>query len=112
MSNKIVEKSDKNGKGEYKELIDFLSVKFDKIDQHFEQVDDHFGQIETQLEKIEKGKADKSDIDKVLTRIAIVGNKTDDNRAEQIGMQKQIDKHEKWHFRTAAKIGLDLLAEK
>jgi len=103
MAKKI--ESNTRGKGEYKELIDFLSVKFDKIDERFDVVEQKLDQ-----------KADKIEIQQMFggvnDRITRLADKIDGYRAGQIGMQKQIDKHEKWHFRTAAKIGLDLLAEK
>ena len=73
-----------------------------------------FEKIHARLNKVDvvlRNKSDRDDIGDVVTRIMMLGNKIDDYRAEQIGMQKQLNKHEKWHFKTAAKAGLDLLAE-
>jgi hypothetical protein len=94
---------------DYKELVDFMAVKFDEINNKLDQNADKLG-IE-KINQVLETKADKSDIALVLTRIAMLGNKIDDYREEQIGMRKQLDKHEKWHFKTAAKVGIDLLAD-
>lgn len=53
-------------------------------------------------------KADKSDIERVLARVSMIGGKVDGYNAEQAVTQRQVDKHEKWHHQTAQKIGVDL----
>jgi uncharacterized protein YjgD (DUF1641 family) len=53
-------------------------------------------------------KADKSDIERVLARVSMIGGKVDDYNAEQAVTQRQVDKHEKWHHQTAQKIGIKL----
>lgn len=97
MANNIQNNRDKNiTVSDYKELMDFLIGQFDKVH-------------ETMATKADlTTKADKVDIDRVLARFAMLNNKIDDYRADQIGMQRQLGKHEKWHFQTAAKIGLNL----
>ena len=91
--------------GEYKELVDFLSVKFDEINYKLNQKPDH-NEVDVMIKA-----ALKIEINKVTERITRLSDKIDDNHAEQMGVQKQLNKHEKWHFKTAAKVGLDLLAE-
>jgi len=96
------------------EKFEKIDEKFEKIDEKFEKIDEKFEKIDIRFEKIEQlldTKADKADIDRILTRVALLGNKVDDYRAEQIGMQKQLDKHEKWHNQTATKIGFKLRPE-
>lgn len=80
---------------DYKELMDFLIGQFDKIH-------------ETMAIKADRADLDSS-VDRVLTRIAMLGDKIGDMRADQIGMQRQLDKHGKWHFQTADKIGIKLI---
>ncbi|MFA6376178.1 MAG: hypothetical protein WCX69_02125 [Candidatus Paceibacterota bacterium] len=74
---------------EYKELVDFLVVKFENIDRKFDDVN--------------------ARIDTLANRVARMDDKIDDYRAEQIGMRRDIDRHEKWHFKVADKVGVDLL---
>jgi uncharacterized coiled-coil DUF342 family protein len=109
----------------------FLGIdkRFDAIDQKFLGIDKQFdvfkneyvadykgladlmmNQFEKFYEKLDQ-KADKSDIDAVLTRITQLSDKVDDYRADQIGLKRQVDKHEKWHRQTATKIGLKLIPE-
>jgi len=89
---------------EYKELVDFLVVKFENIDKQFDEVNKKLDQ-----------KADKSElivinskIESVLDRVVRLLDKVDDYHAEQIGLKRQVDKHEKWHFKVADKVGVDL----
>jgi hypothetical protein len=105
---------------DYKNLVDFSSGQFGKINEKFEVINKKFEVINEKFDAIDKRfdaiderldqKADKSDIDLVLTRVNLISNKLDDYRAEQIGMQHQLDKHEKWHSQTAEKIGIKLSA--
>jgi len=97
---------------EYKELVDFLGVKFENIDRKFENIDRKFDEINEKLDQ----KADKSEliaisskVDRVLDRVVRMSDKVDDYRADQIGMRRDIDRHEKWHFKVADKVGVDLL---
>jgi len=76
---------------EYKELVDFLGVKFENIDRKFDEVNTR--------------------IDTLANRVARMDDKIDDYHAEQIGLKRQVDKHEKWHFKVADKVGVDLTAD-
>jgi hypothetical protein len=80
----------------YRELVEFLAGEFDKIHQ-------------TKADKVDT--ATKEDINLVLARVAAIDNKIDDYRAEQIGLKRQADKHEKWHFAVADKVGVKLLSK-
>lgn len=90
-----------NNNTDLRELLDFFVGQFDKVYREFDK-------IHLEFDKIHQNKTDKTDIDRVLTRIAMLGTKIDDYRAEQFAMQRQLDKHEKWHFETAGKVGLEL----
>ena len=81
------------------ELLEFLGEQFDKMN----------AKIDTKADKADT--ATKEDINLVLNRIAMTNTKTDDYRAEQINMQRQVDKHEKWHFQVAEKAGVKLSSD-
>jgi len=82
---------------EYKELVDFLGVKFENIDRKFENIDRKFDDVNAR-------------IDTLANRVARMDDKIDDYRAEQIGLRRDVDRHEKWHFKVADKVGVDLRA--
>ena len=83
----------------YCELVEFLSGQFDKMN----------AKIDTKADKADT--ATKEDINLALNRMAMINAKTDDYRAEQINMQRQVDKHEKWHFQVAEKAGVKLSSD-
>ena len=122
------DKADQN----YRELAKFSNDRFDKADQNYRELakssNDRFDQMDQnyrelveflagEFDKIHQTKADKvdtatkEDINLVLNRVAMINTKIDDYRAEQIGMQKQLDKHEKWHLAVADKVGVKLLSK-
>jgi methyl-accepting chemotaxis protein len=127
-SNDRFDKMDQN----YRELAKSSNDRFDKVDQNYRELakssNDRFDQMDQnyrelveflagEFDKIHQTKADKADtatkedINLVLNRVAMINTKIDDYRAEQIGMQKQLDKHEKWHFAVAGKVGVKLLSK-
>jgi len=101
---------------EYKELVDFLGVKFEKLDKKFENIDKKFENIDRKFENIDKKfeNIDKrfdevnSKINSMSDRLARLSDKVDDYHADQIGMRRDIDRQEKWHFKIADKVGVDL----
>jgi len=99
-----------NGAVDYRELVEFFGGQFDKIYQEFGKMNAKIDMIiETKADKADT--ATKEDINLMLNRVAMINTKIDDYRAEQIGMQRQLDKHEKWHFVVAKKAGVALPAE-
>ena len=121
-----------------KKLYDFLVQRFDAHDRKFEAIDKklishdkkfdahdkRFDANEKRLDKMEmrldlkfewldEKKADKQDIydlrDEMITHINGLAKKIDDYRTEQAMIMSQLNRHEKWHFRVAAKVGIDLL---
>lgn len=100
------DRQQENKKSEYGELFQFLVNKFDKIDDKFVEISD---KLDTKADKSDLDqKADKSDIERVLTRIGMLGNKIDDYRAEQLETRPKVERHEKWHFQIAEKVGVKL----
>jgi len=97
---------------EYKELVDFLGVKFENIDRKFENIDRKFENIDRKFDEVNaKIDAVKADVRAVTDRVVRLSDKVDDYHAEQIGLKRQVDKHEKWHFKVADKVGVDLAAD-
>jgi phenylalanyl-tRNA synthetase alpha subunit len=96
--------------------IEALSVMMQKgINEIHEKMDEGFATVRVQiaavnqrLDKIEETKADKADIDRVLTRISLISNQANDSRADQAKAQRRVDRHEKWHRLVAQKIGIKL----
>ena len=76
-------------KSEYGELTQFLIGKFDKSDEKFSIINEKFNEINTKLEN----KADKSDVDKIMNRIGMILDQTGDYRAQQLAIQRQVDRH-------------------
>lgn len=107
-------KQNNNG-ADLRKLLDFFVGQFDKVYQKFDKVNERFDEMNTKIDMIIETKADKADTDEkfnlVLTRIAMINTKIDDYRAEQFAMQRHLDKHEKWHFKTAGKVGVNFLSE-
>jgi len=95
-----------NTVSDYQDLADLMIGQFEKVYEKFDEIDKKLDRKADKSDLLSK--ADKSDIDRVLTRISQSGDKIDDNRAEQIGMKRQLDKHEKWFLQVAAKVGIKL----
>lgn len=60
-----------NNSVDYRELVEFFGEQFDEIYKEFDKVHQTLAT-----------KADRTDIDRVLTRIATINTKIDDYRAE------------------------------
>ena len=107
MAKKVIKKIGGANNVEYKELVDFLVVKFDEVNGKFDEVN---RKLDQKADKSEV-EAVKSEVKMVLDRVVRISDKLDDYRAEQIGLKRQVNKHEKWHFQTAEKVGIDLLKD-
>jgi chromosome segregation ATPase len=91
---------------EYCELVDFLSQKFDGLDRQFDEIKTV---LKTKADKRDlEMKADKSDIDIILTRLNHISNVIGDNRTEQLATRRQVENHEKWISKASQKIGIEL----
>ena len=98
-----------NAVTDYQGLADLMMGQFEKVYDKLAEVNQ---KLDQKADKSDLAlKADKSDIDAVLNRVNLLGNKIDDYRADQISLERQVEKHEKWHFKTAAKIGIKLLPD-
>jgi len=102
------DKADQN----YRELAKSSNDRFDQMDQNYRELVEF---LAGEFDKIHQTKADKVDMEEnfnlVLNRVATINTKIDDYRADQIGLKRQVDKHEKWHFAVADKVGVKLLSK-
>ena len=84
--------------------IEALAIMMQKgINEIHEKMDQGFAGVHAQIAEVNKKlaavvnklelKADKADIDRVLTRISMIGGKVDDYRADQETTQRQVDRH-------------------
>jgi len=83
------------------ELVEYLDKKFVAIDQQFIGVNERLGGL---LES----KADKSDIDNLLTAIDSYAQKADTYFQEMVMLSHKVDKMEKWIHQIADKVGIKL----
>jgi len=89
---------------EYKELVDFLAIKFDEVNEKLDRKADK-SEVKEMIEEV------KVDVRAVSDRLVRLSDKVDDYHAEQIGMRRDMDRHEKWHFSVADKVGVDLTVD-
>jgi stress response protein SCP2 len=126
MVKKEIKNTNKVQGNDYNELVSLFGAEFKKInqylgkiDQRFEKIDQRFERmqlsIDLKFEAMDEKKADKKDIDnlrdEMITHIDGLAKKIDDYQTEQAMITNQLNRHEKWHFRTAAKVGIDLLSD-
>jgi len=83
-------------------LDDRLNEVHEKLDDINEKLDQKPDRADLEL------KADKVDIDRVVDRIGRLADKIDDDRSQQSVIKRQVEKHERWHYQTAEKVGIKL----
>lgn len=105
-------------KEDFSELVEYLDGKFNTVDGKFERVDERLDKVDERLDKIEGGmqglkenladKADKIDIDNLLTAIDGYAQKADTYFQEMVVLSHKVDRHEKWLLQLAEKLGVKL----
>jgi len=105
-------------KEDFSELVQYLDGKFNTIDGKFERVDERLDKVDERLDKIEGeihgikenlvDKADKIDVDNLLTAIDGYAKKADTYFQEMVALAHKVDRHEKWLFQLAEKLGVKL----
>jgi hypothetical protein len=86
---------------DYKELADLMAGQFEKVYEILNQKPDK-SEVEAMI---------KTEVGRVMDRVVRQNDKIDDGRAEQIGMKRQLGKHEKWFSKVATKVGIKLQPE-
>lgn len=77
-----------------KELIEYLSQRFDKID--------------SAVDYLKENKADKSDVNNLMNAVDAYAKKADTYFQEMVMLSHKIDRHEKWFHLVAEKLGIKL----
>ena len=92
-----------------------IDVRFEKIDDRFEKIDGQFlmvsrelGDIKENLQALEDHKADKSDINDLMTAVDAYAKKADTYFQEMVMLAHKVDRHEKWMHQLADKLGVKL----
>ena len=88
-------------KEDFSELIQYLDEKFTKIDTKL--VD-----TEQRLIGLDEKKADKEDINNLMTAIDEYAKKADIYFQEMVMLAHKVDKMEKWIHQIAEKVGIKL----
>ena len=86
---------------DFSELIQYLDEKFGKIDTKLVGV-------EEKLDELDKKKADKKDINNLMTAIDGYAKKADTYFQEMVMLAHKVDRHEKWIRQIAEKLGIKL----
>ena len=84
-------------KEDFSELIQYLDEKFNKIDGEMQGLKENLAD-----------KADKIDIDNLLTAIDGYAKKADTYFQEMVALSHKVDRHEKWLLQLAEKLGVKL----
>ena len=98
-----------NQNADYGELVEFIAEKFDHLEGEIKEVKNGLSEVRGGLAEVKitlDTKADKADVDRILTRVTMLGDKIGDYRAEQLATQKQADAHEKWIAKASEKISV------
>ena len=86
---------------EYGELVEYLDQKFGKVDQQFIEVNEKLGSLKEK-------KADKEDINNLITAIDSYAKKADTYFQEMVMLAHKVDKLDKWIRQIAEKVGIKL----
>ncbi len=81
-------------KEDFSELIQYL--------------DDKFSNIDSQLDYLKGHKADKSDVQELMTAVDAYAKKADGYFQEMVMLSGKVDRHEKWLRQVADKLGIKL----
>ncbi len=88
-------------KEDFSELIEYLDKKFTSINERFNSVDER-------LSDLQENKVDKSDFNDLLTAVDSYAKKADAYFQEMVMLSHKVDRHEKWLFQVAQKLGIKL----
>ena len=89
---------------DFSELVEYLDQKFNAINASFFDVNTKIDTVDAKLDS----KADKADVNDLLTAIDAYAHKADTYFQEMVMLAHQVDKLEKWIHLLADKVGLKL----
>jgi len=87
---------------DYSELVQYLDDKFTKIDTKF--VD-----VKQRLIGLDEKKADKEDINNLMTAIDSYAQKADTYFQEMVMLAHKVDRLDRWIHQIAEKVGIKLM---
>ena len=93
-------------KEDFSELVEYLDKKFVSIDEKFASVSEQLRMKADKDDLIDK--ADKMDVDNLLTAIDGYAKKADTYFQEMVALSHKVDRHEKWLLQLAEKLGVKL----
>ena len=93
--------------GDYKELVEYLDVKFNKIDERFKFLQEVFV-TKDEFNSATENLATKEDINNLATAVDEYAKKAEDFFQELVMLSHKVDRHEKWLLQIAEKIGVKL----
>jgi len=71
-------------------------------------LDEKFFSVDTKLEKLQEDKADKNDVNELMTSLDAYAKKADTYFQEMVALSHKVDRHEKWFHQIAEKLGIKL----
>ena len=99
--------------GDYSELVQYLDKKFNKIDEKFADIENKFTNIDgkfllisgrlSNIEEILGKKADKEDLNNLLTAVDNYGQKADAYFQEMVMMSHKMERLENGYIRLQKK---------
>ncbi len=92
----------------FSELIEYLDDKFSGVDKKFSGVDGKLVDLDGKIEELKENKADKSDINELMSTIDAYAKKADTYFQEMVMLAHKVDRHEKWFQQIADKLGIKL----
>ncbi|MEU9246824.1 hypothetical protein [Streptomyces sp. NPDC048385] len=112
--NQLLQKIDERIAERLTEQANQIDKRFDAVDKRLDQQDDQFARLFTHMndrmnsleEKLDT-KADKADIEKIMTPLDGIVKRLDDNEAEHAAVTSQVDRHETLLQRLAKQLGLN-----
>ena len=91
----------------FSEIIEYLDLKFKKIDENFVKLPSIFVTKEDLKEATGK-LSTKEDFDNLLTAVDAYAQKADTYFQEMVMLSHKVDRHEKWLLEIAEKLGIKL----
>ena len=83
----------------------YMEKDFSELVQY---LDEKFANIDGKLDNLQENKADKSDVNGLMTAIDAYAKKADAYFQEMVALSHKVDRHEKWFHQIAEKLGIKL----
>ncbi len=94
-------------KEDYKELVEYLDEKFNKIDGRFNTLPEVFV-TKDEFNSAINLLSTKEDLNNLMTAVDAYAKKADAFFQELVMLSRKVDRHEKWLLQIAEKLGIKL----